>query len=487
MYTNSRGSLLLMTIVFSAIAITMVYAFIGWASTSLQSARRLIAREQAFQIAEAGIDYYRWHLAHADTDYQDGTGDVGPYTHIFYDKTGVAIGEFELEITPPIVGSTLVTIESTGSVYVYPSTRRTIQTKLAIPSFAKYAIVSNGNLRVNEDTETYGLIHSNQGVRFDGFANNLVTSSRSSYDDPTHADPNQEFGVHTHVNEPPSPGISQGHQPKESPPPPAEDRIDVFAAGREFPVQQVDFAAITNDLSTIKTNAQADGQYFGPSGALGYHMVLKTDDTFDLYQVTSLMAPPGNCKAPNGQKNGWGTWTINPTNGETLLGNYTNPDNGLVFVEDTLWIDGQIDTARLTIAAATFPDNPSTRRNIVFLHDLLYTHYDGQDVIGLIAQNDFMSGMASDYDLRIDAALVTQHGNVWRYAYGNQCSPYNVRGTLTTYGMLGTSSSTTISYVGNQGYQYTEIIYDPFLLFGPPPSFPLTSDKYSTISWEEIE
>ncbi len=29
-------------------------------------------REMAFQIAEAGVNYYRWHLAHNKTDYKDG-------------------------------------------------------------------------------------------------------------------------------------------------------------------------------------------------------------------------------------------------------------------------------------------------------------------------------------------------------------------------------------------------------------------------------
>ncbi|MDQ5893346.1 MAG: hypothetical protein QG640_358, partial [Patescibacteria group bacterium] len=30
------------------------------------------------------------------------------------------------------------------------------------------------------------------------------------------------------------------------------------------------------------------------------------------------------------------------------------------------------------------------------------------------------------------------------------------------------------------------IIYDGNLLYAPPPSFPLTSDQYTTLSWEEI-
>ena len=52
---------------------------------------------QAFAIAEAGIEYYRWHLAHAPAGFQDGTGHAGPYVHNYYDKDGNQIGQFTLD------------------------------------------------------------------------------------------------------------------------------------------------------------------------------------------------------------------------------------------------------------------------------------------------------------------------------------------------------------------------------------------------------
>jgi len=57
----------------------------------------------------------------------------------------------------------------------------------------------------------------------------------------------------------------------------------------------VDFVGITADLAQMKTSAQTSGFYRASAGALGYHVVLKTNDTFDLYKVTSFVSAPHNC------------------------------------------------------------------------------------------------------------------------------------------------------------------------------------------------
>ena len=64
--------------------------------TNLSVAANLVKTEQAFNIAEAGINYYMWHLDYNSKDYQDGNtgGSItpglgyGPYTHQFVDQNG---------------------------------------------------------------------------------------------------------------------------------------------------------------------------------------------------------------------------------------------------------------------------------------------------------------------------------------------------------------------------------------------------------------
>lgn len=474
---DQRGQLSLAVLIFGTVAIIILSGFIIWADLNLKSAYRSNDRDMAFRIAEAGIEYYRWHLAHAPTDFQDGTGLPGPYVHNYYDKNGDLLGTFTLEITPPPVGSTVVTIRSTGKIDWDNTVEKIIEVKLAKPSFAKYSALVNDAVRFGPGTEVFGQVHSNNGIRFDGLAHNVVTSAVASYNDPDHSGGN-EFGVHTHLS------------PTDPLPPAAvPSRPDVFIAGRQFPVPAVDFNGITQDLADIRTDAIASGFYRGPSGAQGYELILRINDTFDLYRVNTQVAPGGSCTNYLSQS-GWGSWSVAT---RTLLGNYPIPSNGLVFLEDDAWVSGQIDSARITIASGVFPDNPSTRTNITVNHNLLYTNYDGDDVISLIAQNHINIGMVSDDIIRIDAALMAQNGRVGRYYYrppgGGQtrCSPYHTRDTITTYGMIGSSQRYGFAYTDNTGYDIRNLIYDANLLYSPPPSFPLTADDYEQVLWREIK
>jgi hypothetical protein len=470
---KNKGNLLVLTLIFASVSVYILSALVTSATTNLKLSKQMVNRELALQVAEAGIDYYRWHLAHAPNDYTDGTSTPGPYVHEYYDKDGNNIGRYTLTITPPIVGSTLTTIKSKGEVYVDPSISRTIQEQLAIPSFARFAVVANDEMRFGEGTEVFGPIQSNGGIRFDGLAHNIVSSALATYTDPDSGQ--YSYGVHTTVS-PSDPSPSGGST--------VPNRPDIFIAGRTFPVAAADFAGITASLAQIKTQAQASGRYFAPSGYYGYHIVLKTDDTFDLYRVTNVLTPPSNCTNYLSQT-GWGTWSI-ATGGETFIQNYSIPSNGLIFLEDNVWVDGQISGARVTIAAGTFPDNASTRKSIIVNRDLLYTNLDGTDVISLVAQNNILVGLKSSNTLTIDAALMAQNGFVGRYYYRSYCGTEYMRSTLNLFGMIGTNQRYGFAYTDNTGYDIRNLTYDANLLYAPPPSFPLSTNQYEIISWKEI-
>ena len=126
-----KGGILIQVIAFMTIGITILSGFVGWGVMSVRAGRHSEEREQSLQIAEAGIDYYRWHLAHDATDYQDGTATSGPYTHGFFDKGGNKLGTFTLTVTPPTTGSTLVSIKSVGKTTLgATSSQRTILSKI---------------------------------------------------------------------------------------------------------------------------------------------------------------------------------------------------------------------------------------------------------------------------------------------------------------------------------------------------------------------
>lgn len=474
-FRDKKGYVLIQAIVYGSIGVLLIGALVSWAGINNRSSREAATREGAFQVAEAGIEYYRWHLAHSPLDFQDGTGGPGPYVHSYQDRLGQTIGQFTLTITPPQVGSTIVTVRSKGELTGFSNLSRTIETRLAIPSLAKYAVAANDNMRFGEGTEVFGPIHSNKGIRFDGLAHNIISSALSSYDDPDHSGGN-EYAVHTHVS-PLDP----------LPPAPMPTRTDVFESGRQVSVPAIDFTGFTADLAQIKADAQSAGRYISGSGSQGYNIVLKTNDTFDLYKVTSLTSPPKSGCNNSQNQSGWGTWSIK---NQTFVANYPIPSNGLIFIEDNVWVEGQINSARVTIAAGRFPENPATNASITVNKDIFYTNYDGQDVIALIAQNNINTGMTSETDLHIDAALVAKNGRVGRYYYqegSSHCSPYHTRSVITLYGMIATNQRYGFAYTDGTGYITRNISYDGNLLYGPPPSFPLVGDQYQVISWTEVK
>lgn len=477
-----RGQISLMVLIFGSVAIIIMSGLIVWIDATRKATYRSSDQRLALMIAESGVEYYRWHLAHSPQDFKDGIDAPGPYIHNYYDKDGKQIGQFILEITPPPLNSSLVTIKSTGKVLTDPSIEKVVQVQLGMPSLIKYAVLSNSNIHFETGTEVNGPVHSNGGIRFDGIASNLVTSARTVYNDPDHSG-SDEFGVHTHAL-PIDP----------LPPSPVPVREDVFKAGRDFPVPSVDFNSLTETLAKIKSKAQNGGKYFAKSNTKGYHIILKTNDTFDIYKVKKLMKRPDKFCRNSLKQKGWNTWSIRTSgsDNEQFVGNYAIPVNGLIFVEDHVWIDGQINTAKVTIASGKFPADPQKYTNIVINKDLKYTNYNGQDAIGLVAQGSVLVGMDSEDDLRIDAAAVAQNGQVARYYYKPtdtkpNCSTYSVRQKFTFNGMIAVNKGYGFAYSDGSGYQNRTISYDSNLFYNPPPSFPLISSFYQQISWLEIK
>jgi len=497
---KKRGDILLTVIIFAAIAITIIIGLTNWGATMLRGIRTVADKEQAFQIAEAGLDYYQWHLAQYPTDYKDGTATSGPYIHDFTDKDGKVLGTYSLTITPPLSGSTVVKIVSEGKLASSTISRK-LQKTLAIPSLAKYAVVSNDNLRFGEGTEVFGPIQSNGGIRFDGVAHNLISSARTTYTDPDVG--STRWGVYTTVGtDDPLPANG-----------PVNDRPDVFVAGRQFPVPGTDFAGLTLGLTQLQVLAQlaSGGKEWSPSNKSGYHIVFKVTNgvtSYDMYKVNSLQTIPNNCgtdSTANAQKVGpkfyqWGTWSIkgkdpNNTaqpNQTKLIGPNTDqswpiPANGIIFVDDHVWVDGQIKNARVTIAAGIIGNSdPLKDANITINSDLRYTNYDGTDSIGLIAQGNINVGMLSSDNLRIDGALVAEKGRVGRFYYSNNCTN-STRSSLTLYGMIATFNRYGFAYTDDTGYENRDIIYDSNLLYGPPPSFPQATNQYEVISWQQLD
>lgn len=479
---NKNGTILIAALTISTVLLTLASGLVTLSIYEKKLYLRQTAAVQSLHIAEAGINYYRWHLAHEPDDFFDGTGSDpdailpnGPYEHT-YTATGLS-GKFSLEITPPVTGSTILTIKSTGWSDDFPTLKKTISIQYGIPSLAQYAFLTNSETWFGDTETVSGPMHSNGGIRMDGSNDSIISSAKTTYTCPssqscntigTCLSPCTWSALTSLCTCPGIWGIGAGN------------------ALWDYPSITIDFAGITADMAEMKLNAIADGFYLDHiGGSRGIHIVLKNDATFDVYNITRLQGTVS-------QKNDdWTDWR-NPQGYEnlaeeirdqTLINNYPIPDNGLIFIEDDVWVDGVVN-GRITLVAANL--TTSTQRNIFINNNINYLARDGSHVLGLMAQKDIRVPRYAPTNLTIDAFLLAQNGRVFRNLYNSKV----VKNSIEIYGGIITNKTWTWSWVNGSGtvtdgYTNTNSIFDADAKFNPPPDFP-TTGEYAVISWEEI-
>jgi len=476
--SNEKGTILTLVLVFSSVFLLILAGLVGYILIQYRNSQRMVAKEQSFHIAESGIEYYRWYLAHALEGMSEleqaqfwaegqTIGYPDPYQGDFKDQYGTIIGHYQIEITPPLPGGNAVLIKSTGWTNDYPQMTRIIQARRRKPSWGEYVILINHRANLPEGMSVKGRAHSNEDLRVDGVIYNLATAF-----DTTHPDPITEEEV--------EPGVWTTKEPAE-----------VFLGGREDGVPIIDFNALLGKMDTMKDLTWGTNYYLAPPekhcwpfwwfcliefwDPSGYVIDLKNNSTIDIYQTSGWSF--------------WG-WFLPAFSGSELLGNYPWPDSRLIFAEATVWVKGEVGPNQITIGAANLSgvDLPGVNNlaDIIIQDDLLYI--DQEAVVGLIAQDNIMIDKdAGDPDLEVNAALVAKEGQVGREDFGDQL------GTLTINGSIAAN------YLGEFGGEYCfwawcwaagftniELNYDNDLLYNPPPYFP-TEENYQTDMWEEIE
>lgn len=480
---GKKGSILAYVLVIMATCMILLTSIILFVVSQVRYSIQQHDREQALQISEGGIHFYKWYLAH------QLDGRTASQVQAFW-SSGTALGQssayvanygngqYSLTVVPPVSGSTIVNITSVGYTLSHPELTRAIKVRLRRPSWSENAVVANDVMRFGEGTEVFGKVHSNSGIRFDGLAHNTVSSSLNQFDDPDHVGGN-EFGVHTHVNAPPATGINLTHRAAEALPNAVANRLDVFEAGRSFPVSTFDFSGVLGDLSLMKSEAQAgNGKYFDNSN-LGRRIILKANGTYDICKVNAVDARHGITE----YRRNVGGGTCGTCSG-LCLSNYPIVDNGVIFVEHNVWVEGNIDTKKLSIVAANLVSGE--QRNVYIGRDIRYAHSNCSEVLGIIGQNNIEIYRESNNFLHIDAALMAQSGRVGRENYAGGSA---IRDTITVNGAIATNLrygfAWTAGAVHTSGYRNRNLYYDNNLLYCPPPYFP-TGKNYLIDLWEEL-
>ena len=452
------------------------------------------SKKEAFQIAEAGISFYRWYLAHNVTgksssqvrDFWDGSpiavgtpacGESGAYEVEYKDPGGGAVGKYCLEVSEPADWSTAVTIKSTGWTYKYPNNKVVIQARLRRSAWSEFMILADGMFRLSSGTVINGKMHSNTGIHFDGVAYNVVTSSANT----TYCDIDSDVTTGTHCTD--SSGTS-GHIRSGIWTLWANEYNSalgsaVFRAGKSFPVSSYIFNNVSADFGLMRNTAggcsnsnesncsdvcNSSGCYFNNAGN-GRYIILK-GDKFDVCTVTSYDNNTNEITGTNNCHTG-----------------YSIPNNSVIYVEDNLWIEGTINNKKVSIVAAD-RDLPNSEKNIFLKNNLKYTNYDGRDVIGISAQTNIEIIKNSSSNLRIDAAMLAKNGRVGRNYYTTR-DYRDYKNSITINGSIASKGRINFGYADDTGYHTRNLIYDNNLLYSPPPYYP-TGSQYLLDLWEEL-
>lgn len=449
---NNRGNILLVVMIFGTLSLTViVIGLTGYAVSENSASTKKHNSEMALQIADAGINYYRWHLAHDKTDYYDGNGTStpGPYVHDYLDKDGTVIGQYSLEITPPPPGSSVIEIESTGWLISQPTSRVTIKARVGFPSLTDYAFLTATDAWIGDSEVTHGKFHANGGIRFDGVGDAPITSAMATYTcKGTQGCGNDE-----------KPGIWGNGGPTQY---------------WSFPAPAKDFTAVTASLAQIEDNSDPaqGGINFSSSGQQGWRLQFASSSQFIAYKVLTT-----NCyRAKDVGSNNW-FWPCIDAASYGAGTVYNMPSNGFIFVNDNVWVDGVVK-GRVTVGT-------SVGKSIIINGNITYSAKDGTDVLGLIAEQNVLIPKNSPEDLEINAAILAQNGAAKRYYYSS-----NTKNSLLIYGSVITNKTWTWSWVNASsvvisGYVNTNATYDANLTYGPPPGFPVGSE-YNLLSWEVV-
>ena len=468
----TAGSLLVLVLVFGSIFMVIVASFVGYVVSQSQVVNFRHEQARATEIAEAGLNYYKWYLAHYPGDVTNGTGMPGPYVHQYFDPEGDAIGEFSLDITGNTFCGSISSIEvvSTGHTYVDPSATAIVSARYTRPTVAEYSFITNGGVWYGDDRVITGPVHSNQGIRMDGAHNSYVGSGQTDWvcTDTFGCDPSLTVnGVYTTSGNA-TPGLFS------------------------FPVSPVDFAGITLDLSEMKNRAENHGGiYYGPSGGSGYRVIFNSNNTVTIRRVNSTWSYWAYSSTE-----GWHTGERNVIGSTSFVATETiDPDCPVLFFEDKVWLEGDIGM-KVALAAANLSSTDQT--NIVLNSHIEYIS-DTEAGLLAIAEDDVDVGLVVPNNMRTDGIFIAQNGRFGRNHYRTWGSrglpsyldPYVLRDSLTRFGSVisngrvGTQWTNLTGEVTLSGFRNRYTSFDRDQVDNPPPLTPETSDVYSFQDWRQ--
>lgn len=482
--SSEEGYVLILAMLVMMVVVLLGGVLLLQVQRNQQHVQRDRSYTQSLAIAEAGLNQYLWMVASGmsseanDFAIPGATADPHKMTFAFTDPyDGSATGEYTMQIAPPSSQDPNVTVTVTGRSSQPVEQSRTVSARLGRPAFSEYVLLVDEEVWIGGPLNRvwHGKTHSNTGICIDtANITDIVSCARATYR-------SDMFGG-TH------PGVWSGR----------EYTVPASSPSRslwQFPVPAVDFGTVTSDFARLSALAEGTGVNLPYATSSvhdsheGWYIKLLPNERYQIRRVTDEYE---SRNYQHGSRIGGYLVDVAPP-APISSGTYDYPDDGVIYVNDNVWVEGHNLHGRITIASSG-QLNPPGKRAATSIHvigDLTYAEKDGTVAVGLIAQNNIeipayapyqKGGQISTMDMEIDAAVIAQQGREYCNA-ADLGGP--TRDLLTIYGSVSSYLRPYRYSTGGGGFANGANTYDPFLLHSPPPYFP-TVGTYQILDWQEL-
>lgn len=474
------GQSLVATIMITSIVLLLVIASLSWARSSTSQSTRTARGDVALQAAEAGVQLYLsrivedpryWrHFVDPAEDRRINTTSGGTYlpgvawpaganwtysgpSTTWRPLQDARFGQasYSLRVTPAPDDANAIFVQSTARVMPSGGQNpvvRSVQARIAPISIADFQMISNQSISYGSTATTTGKLYSSVNIVHAGtaqaplYAANLICRSAS--------------GVNCGTSQATNAAFAAG----------AFDKTTSPSFRAKFPTP-IDFSSFTEDLTDIRSAAQATGVYRTATNATAWLVQFTTGNQVKVWKVTGSTSDLGrtiptlqcpeivNLPAGNQPFYMYFEQSVIVGNGATK-GDLCNP----TAVSRASVVDGQV-----TLASAS---------NVYIGNDISYAS-GTDDVLGLIAAGEMIIGEYVNNNLNWRAATLAQNGQ-WRTNRGD-----TTKTKMTFTGSTATAEGGYASMFGTRVYNY-----DMSLQTLRPPLFPTIEGSWTIAYWREV-
>ncbi len=466
---TSRGDVLVLTIIFTGVFSILFASLIRYLVTQYTSVSIHTAEDEALQIAEAGVEYYRWHLAHFPNDLQDGTSGAGPYVHAYEDPETGVLGHFSLELGGEVLCGKTQVVHATSTAWTdaKPNIKKVVFVRIARPTIADFSYIVDSNVYAGANRTITGPYHSNGVVRMDADNHSAVTSKVAT----TSCDGAGlggctgtiagVYGTGTH------PEWWRSAEP------------DIPFSNFDFDFGQIQAIATTQGIFLAHMSNDVNNY--------GYYLKLKSDKTVDIYRVTGKWANV-SITTPGSE-----SITVPELANANITATYLQFMQNrpipnacpLIYASDRVWLEGVV-SGKVTVVAN---DVGVASPDVFLQNNITYNTNTGTDGLTVLAERNILIPLYVPNDMTLSGIFLAQKGSYGRPWYGS-VNPYNAfrtRNSLTTTGTVVSKLRTGTSWTDGTAFTNRIDNYDRNLVDAPPPLTPFTSSDFRLIEWREVK